>query len=251
MIFRTAIVFIFFYLSSAFSSQHISSFAIDKIKPKDQVGVFIGTFDPLTKGHESVINDALNKGVVNKVILIPNRAPYWKPNATPLNQRSEMLNIRFANSEDVLVYSGHSYWMPASIELAIRLRKAFGKSIKLSGIYGGDSLQSKGKFILEHLLIPFYDDILIFDREEKGKNGFPKRIATRPVRVLLNPIGSDSSTAIRSILEQHPEFYLSEAEIESELMKRVDPSILQYIKQSKLYFKSKQSGNQCRDFYYL
>lgn len=48
---------------SAVCGEHFEGFAVDRIKPRDRVGIFIGTFDPLTRGHESVINDALNRKI--------------------------------------------------------------------------------------------------------------------------------------------------------------------------------------------
>lgn len=67
--------------------------------------VFAGTFDPVTKGHESLIGQCLQlfDEVVVAILENPNKQPYFT-----LEQRKKMLQIAFGKQENirVITFSG-------------------------------------------------------------------------------------------------------------------------------------------------
>lgn len=62
--------------------------------------VFAGTFDPLTLGHEAVINDCLRlfDEVVVAIMVNPQKTPYFT-----IEQRKEMLALAYGNEKRVKV----------------------------------------------------------------------------------------------------------------------------------------------------
>jgi len=58
-----------------------------------RIGVFIGSFDPVHKGHIEIMNYLVNKKIVDEVLVIPT-GNYWdKQNLTKLSKRIAMLEL--------------------------------------------------------------------------------------------------------------------------------------------------------------
>ena len=69
-----------------------------------RIGVYVGSFDPFHKGHESVVNHLLNNNYVDKVIIIPT-LNYWDKNIkTSLNDRINMIKLLESNKIEVNTY---------------------------------------------------------------------------------------------------------------------------------------------------
>ena len=72
-----------------------------------RVGVFVGSFDPIHRGHEAIMNDLVKEKIVDKVLVIPT-GNYWdKQNLSELGQRIEMLKLIATN--EIMVDDGHNY----------------------------------------------------------------------------------------------------------------------------------------------
>lgn len=60
---------------------------------RQRVGVFVGTFDPIHKGHTHIMNYLLQHNIVDKIILIPT-GDYWdKRPVASLDDRIQMCNL--------------------------------------------------------------------------------------------------------------------------------------------------------------
>ncbi len=66
-----------------------------------KIGLFGGSFDPVTMGHMHVADSLINQGLLDEVHFVPAYVSYFKKNyqATP-EQRVEMLRIGIENSEN-------------------------------------------------------------------------------------------------------------------------------------------------------
>ncbi len=58
-----------------------------------KIGVFVGSFDPVHKGHTNIINYLINKKIVDKILVIATGNYWHKQNITDLKIRLEMLEF--------------------------------------------------------------------------------------------------------------------------------------------------------------
>lgn len=66
-----------------------------------RIGVYVGSFNPIHKGHIALVNHLLNNNYVDKVIIIPT-LNYWdKNNLISLNHRINML--KFYESDRIII----------------------------------------------------------------------------------------------------------------------------------------------------
>ena len=57
-----------------------------------RVGIYVGSFDPVHKGHKMVVDYLLNNDYVDKVLVIPTGAYWDKTGIIPVNYRIDMWN---------------------------------------------------------------------------------------------------------------------------------------------------------------
>lgn len=75
---------------------------------RERVGVFVGSFDPIHKGHTKIMNYLIQHDIVDRIILIPT-GDYWdKKTVAPLGDRIEMCNL-VKNSKIKVSTSLNSY----------------------------------------------------------------------------------------------------------------------------------------------
>ena len=102
-------------------------------------GVFMGSFDPVHKGHEKLVRDVLywKHDGINKVIIVPAHQNPSKPQSTPYNMRVEMLNLAFKDLiksgkviidtiEQELYFETNQFAIPSYLTLA-HLGKKYGE----------------------------------------------------------------------------------------------------------------------------
>lgn len=59
-------------------------------------GIFMGSFDPVHRGHELFVRDALNYRYVDTVVIVPAYHNVFKETSTPFSMRVEMLKLAFS-----------------------------------------------------------------------------------------------------------------------------------------------------------
>lgn len=71
-----------------------------------KIGVFVGSFNPVHKGHENIINYLINEKIVDKVIVIAT-GNYWdKQNLLDLNLRIKMLEL--IKKDNIIIDKEHN-----------------------------------------------------------------------------------------------------------------------------------------------
>ncbi|WQJ53393.1 MAG: putative nicotinate-nucleotide adenylyltransferase [Wendovervirus sonii] len=79
-----------------------------------KIGIFPGTFDPIHIGHESIIAEAVNSNIVDKIIIIPAFRNPWKETPTvPFIDRFNMCHIAAENINNLI---GHKKVFASAIE---------------------------------------------------------------------------------------------------------------------------------------
>ena len=107
-----------------------------------RLGLYGGTFDPVHSAHVAVAEAAALEFALTKVLLIPNRIPPHKQEATgaSFEQRLRMVELAVAGHPlleacDIERHEGKSY----TIQTLESLRSAYGRSAHIFFIIGADA----------------------------------------------------------------------------------------------------------------
>ena len=191
-----------------------------------RLGIYVGSFNPVHKGHEFIANYVVENNYVDKVLMIPTESYWDKTGLIDLNHRLNML--KFCENENVLVsseYSSYEFTNEILTALADKL-----KDTEMFLIIGADNLikfelWENIDLILKHkVLVLGRNDI---DMEEQIKK-FTEEQQRHFVLVKDFPKIDVSSTKVRNKLLSC-NF--------SELSNELDENVLQYILKNKLYCK--------------
>lgn len=102
-----------------------------------KLGIYVGSFNPVHNGHIKVANYLLEKGLVDKVIMIPT-PNYWdKTNLVDLNKRIDML--RFFEKDNLIIDDKHNY--PLTYQVLESLEKDYPND-ELYLVIGSDNLEN-------------------------------------------------------------------------------------------------------------
>ena len=191
---------------------------------RKRIGVFIGSFDPVHKGHTHIMKYLLEHNIVDKILVIPT-GNYWdKTNISPLENRLDML--KYFENEQIEV-NGNYNDLVITYELFRKLKEIYPPD-SLYLIIGADNIIHFDKWdeldeLLDyHIIVVNRDNIDIkkyIDRFNKKDNFF----------VIDNfdyiPV---SSTEIRENVDS------------KESIKYLDERVRKYIKEKGLYNSKKE-----------
>ena len=169
-----------------------------------RLGIYVGSFNPVHKGHIKVINYLLDNDLVDKVIVLPT-PNYWdKQNIIDANQRIAML--KFYETDNIIIDDIHNNYQ-YTYEVLNSLKKDY-PNVTLYLIIGSDNLQNK---------------IIVLRR---GKTDISKYLEK-----------FNKSKFI--IIDDFDFIDISSSEIRNNLDKidydKIDSKVLRYIKENKLY----------------
>jgi len=186
-----------------------------------KLGVYVGSFNPIHKGHEHVVEFLLDKKYVDKMIVVPT-IEYWdKQNLASLENRKEMVNIAFHSKVFVKCFPNLQY----TYQILEKLQNEFLND-DLYLIIGADNLKSFDKWknvdkILKHYVIVINrgDAHISLDKFD-FKEGFI---------VLENfPYLDISSTQVRELIR---------CKIYDELVSIMNEEVIEYIRVNNLYLE--------------
>ena len=191
-----------------------------------RLGIYVGSFNPVHKGHEFIANYVVDNNYVDKVLMIPTESYWDKKGLVDLKHRLNML--KFCENENILVSDEYS-----SYEFTNEILTALAKKLEDTELYliiGADNLlkfelwENIDEILKHKVLVLGRDDI---DMEEQIKK-FTEEQQTHFVLVKDFPEVDVSSTSVRNKLES-----CNFDELHNEL----DEKVLQYILNNKLYCK--------------
>lgn len=175
-----------------------------------KIGIYVGSFNPVHKGHIDVANKLIENNYVDKIYIIPTLGYWNKNNLAPLNDRINMLK---------LVCSGNTIVDTTNNELKytyqiMDLYKKNYKNDDIKLIIGMDNLKEFHKWVN-------YDKILNYGVIVVDRNNIKTNIKyDNMIFALINPI-QISSTEIRNNKKNR--------------IKYLDRKVLKYINDNKLY----------------
>ena len=177
-----------------------------------KLGIFMGSFNPPHKGHIGIMNYLLDKGYVDKILVVPT-LNYWnKNNLIDIKDRINML--KFYENERIVIDTAHNEYI-YTIDLVKEIEKDYPKD-ELSVIMGADNIINLDKWKNYQELLKY--NIIIMNRSdidiEKYTSKYPNNFTI--INDFDMPI---SSTDIRNKISEN----------------FLDKEILNYIKENNLY----------------
>ena len=193
---------------------------------KMRLGIYVGSFNPVHKGHQFIADYVVLKNYVDKVLMIPTESYWDKTGLIDLNHRLNML--KFCENENILVSDEYS-----SCEFTYEILEAIAEKSNDTELYliiGADNLI---KFELwENIDLILKHKVLVLGRNDINMGEQIKKFTAEQqnhfVLVKDFPEVDVSSTRVRNKL-----LSCNFSELNNEL----DENVLQYILKNKLYCK--------------
>ena len=189
-----------------------------------KLGVMVGSFNPVHKGHIKIINHLLDKDYLDKVLVIPT-GNYWNKNdLEDIKHRINML--KFYENQNIIIDDIHNNIL-YTYEI---LRDLSLDNDNLYLILGADNIIDFSKWKnYEELL---YYKFLIINRDNIKVEDYLKKIGKTFLYTIVNDLDiiPISSTYIREKIV-NKDF--------SCLCNYIDKDVFNYINENKLYVKKK------------
>ena len=187
---------------------------------KYKIGVYVGSFNPVHKGHMKIVNHLIENGYVDKVLIIPT-GNYWdKQNLVDIKHRINMLKNyenNFISIDDKLNYLTYTY------EILEELTKNSKDEYYL--ILGADNLINFNRWKNFNYLINF--NLVIINRNSVDVKSYLEKYNIKKYTVVNDlPLLDISSTKVRSLVKEKKY---------KELSKYVHKNVVKYIKKNNLY----------------
>ena len=184
-----------------------------------KMGVFVGSFNPVHKGHIRIVNYVLEK-YVDKVIIIPT-GNYWdKQNLIDVKHRINMLKTY--QSEKIIVDEENN-----NIEYTYQVLENLGKKYPNAELYliiGADNIISFDKWKNYEVLLNY--NIIIINRSDIDIKYHLNRINKKDKYIITDnlPNINLSSTYIRENIKDN-----------EKLKDKISIEVLKYIKENNIY----------------
>ena len=183
-----------------------------------KIGIFVGSFNPVHKGHIKMVKDVLRKNIVDKVIIVPGRNYWDKNNLIDIKHRINMLEF-YAN-ENIIINKDLND-LPYTYLIMRELQKRYKKD-ELFLILGADNIVNFDKWMNYEELLNY--GFIIFNRNNINVKYYLNKLNKTKKVIILSFKGLYSSTSIRNNINN------------LEYLKKIaDIKIINYIKENKLY----------------
>lgn len=186
-----------------------------------KLGVYVGSFNPVHKGHIKIVNYLLTNKYLDKVLIVPT-LNYWdKTNLVSITDRINMLN--FFKSDKIIIDNKHNHLI-YTYELLQELEKVYNDTLYL--IIGADNIINFNKWKNYEKLLNY--PIIIMNRDNIDIYKYIEKYPNSKFIVIDNyPYIKISSSIIRNNLNS----------------KFLDKRVLDYIKKNNLYRGSNEKIN--------
>lgn len=186
-----------------------------------RLGVYVGSFDPVHKGHRGVVDYLLSNNIVDKILLIPTESYWDKNDLVDIEHRYKMLKVY--ESEKISVSKKYSDFR-STYEILDKLTADFDDDLYL--IIGADNivkfhLWSNIEEILRHKVVVLGRDGIDIEEHIKKFNKDDSFVLVKDF-----PQIDISSTLIREKIKK--------ADFEG-IEECLDNEVIQYIVNNKLY----------------
>lgn len=192
------------------------------ISRAQRVGIYIGTFDPPHLGHQKIIEGAVESGLVDIAIIIPQNLTLHKPNAKPFDTRLSYLHALYADHPSIIVpdiginlyrvEQGYGGLFSAGIKgnasiggVIIKRIKELNPRIELWSIVGTDIMQKNYMKVVNFFFLRQFKGLMVavwMDDPKSADVLLPRRFGGLPVvKMELSGLPRISSSDLRKDLK--------------------------------------------------
>ena len=179
-----------------------------------RLGIYVGSFNPVHKGHISVVNYLLENKYVDQILIVPT-LNYWdKQDLIDINSRIAML--KFYENDQIKIDTKHNEYI-YTIELLEELKKEYpNKDLYL--ILGADNMINFDKWKRYQDLLKY--QIIVMNRDNIDVDKYIKKLDCKNILVI----------------NDYPFIHISSTEIRKNInTKYLDSKVINYIKENNLY----------------
>ena len=165
-----------------------------------RIGVYVGSFSPVHKGHIAIAREILAQDLVDEVLIIPTGAYWDKNDLLPFKERTAMLKLYEKDGIRIGEEYGH---YPYTHEIFKKLTEDYPQA-KLYLILGADNIVSFDKWKEYEYLLQF--PFIIIRRNELGDQQireYMHKLGKRNYELLDMGLIDISSTYIRDNLDDY------------------------------------------------
>lgn len=181
-----------------------------------KIGVYVGSFNPVHKGHIQIVNELLND--LDKVIIVPT-GNYWNKNdLVDINHRINMW--KFYQNEKIIINETLNN-LKYTYLILNELSKIYNE---LFLIIGADNLIEFDKWQNYQQILNY--DLIIINRNNIDINYYLNKYNIKKYIIKNNLKLNISSTMIRNLIKENKFDKLNQF---------LDDNVLNYIKKYKLY----------------
>lgn len=187
-----------------------------------KLGVFIGSFNPVHKGHIKIANHLLKKDYIDKLLIIPTQNYWNKNNLINIQDRINMLKI-FENKKIIINTKDNN--IKYTYNLLKKLEKEYQKD-ELYLIIGADNILRFKEWKNYKKILKY--NIIIVNRNKININIYLDKLGKKDKYIIVNDLKNIdiSSSLIRKLIKEN--------NLEK-LQKIIDKKVLAYIKNKNLY----------------
>lgn len=173
-----------------------------------KLGVYVGSFNPVHKGHIQIVRYLLDKKYIDKVLIIPTKEYWNKTNLAPLEDRINML--KYYETDDIKVDITHNNY-EFTYEILRSIKKEYNCNPCL--IIGSDNLKKLDLWKNIDEILRY--KIIVLKREKENKFKQTKKNIT--------------------IIDDWKIIKASSTEVRNGNTDLLDKPVYEYIKKKKLY----------------
>ena len=177
-----------------------------------RIGVFVGSFNPVHKGHIKVANYLLDNDYVDKVIMLPTPNYWHKNNLLDVKKRVEML--KFYESEKIIIDDKNNKYK-YTYQVLLSLEKEYPND-ELFLIIGSDNIEKL--HLWDNISILFRFKVIVLRRDKTERNEYLKKYEKNFIYV-----------------DNFKNIQVSSSEIRMGNYKNLDDKVKDYIIKNRLY----------------